>query len=175
MVGLGFCLKPIDPGCLSGRPNHNCLYFEEGLYLNSQAPPECCRRCFIRKAGLLAFQSGCPLYIMTSAQDILEDFLLPSIRHNIYSKALLCPYSIEPFRIALTICGLEAEMFPFVEGDCRDYKTWREADKGIKNERTRFNPDIHDSLINTLARARKMPDVLNRPVLKRGNIYFSHD
>jgi len=70
---------------------------------------------------------------------------------------------------------VQAEMFPFTEGDCRDYKTWRKADMGIKNERTRFNPEVRDSLIHTLAGARKMPDGPSRPFQKRGNIYFSHD
>jgi hypothetical protein len=177
LVGLGFCLKPLDPACLSGRANHNCLYFEEGLHLLSQPPPECCRRCFIRDAGLLVFQSGGSLYIMTSARDILTDFLLPSIRRHAYFRALLglCPYSIEPFRIALAICGVQAEIFPFAEGDCRDYHTWREADKGIKIERTRFNPDMSDSLIQTLTGARTLSDGLNKPIQKRGNIFFCHD
>ncbi|MCJ7680723.1 MAG: hypothetical protein MUP70_08360, partial [Candidatus Aminicenantes bacterium] len=101
----------------------------------------------------------------------------PSIRHRSSSRAILglCPYSLEPFRIALTVCGVQVKMFPFAEGDCRDYLTWREADKGIKNERTCFKPDVRDSLIQSLTRARAITAGLAGPVKKRGNIYFRHD
>ena len=35
LLGLGFCLKPIDPedstgSCPSGRANHECIYLEKG-------------------------------------------------------------------------------------------------------------------------------------------------
>jgi hypothetical protein len=177
LVGLGFCLKPLDPPCPSGRPNHDCLYFEEGLHLRPAAAPESCRRCFIREAGFRVLRSGCGLYIMTSAADILEDLLLPSIRSQAFKRTLLglCPYSIEPFRIALAVCGVETRMFPYGEGDCRDYRTWREADKGFKKERTSFHTHVRRSLMESLAAggaSSEKPDCLVR---RKGNILFCHD
>ena len=42
LVGVGFCLKPLDPPCASGRANHDCLYFERRLHDEEHAVPSCC-------------------------------------------------------------------------------------------------------------------------------------
>lgn len=177
LVGMGFCLKPLEPACISGRPNHDCLYFEKKLFLLSSPPPECCRICMIREAGLLALRSGSHFYIMTSAQDILEDILIPSARRNTFSRALLgiCPYSIEPFRIALSICGVKSLIFPYGEGDCRDYRTWRLADKGIKKDRTRFHSDVRNDLIQILDSASLPRPDPESQFRKKGNIFYFND
>ena len=75
---------------------------------------------------------------MTSAKDILSDLITPALNSDRYSRALLslCHYSFEPFKIALFITGIEAFLFPFEKGDCEDYRTWRQADKGIKDTQT---------------------------------------
>ncbi len=134
LVGVGFCLKPLSPACPSGRPNHDCLYFES----NPSPEPEPCRGCLIRRIGLRSQATGSTLYVMTSARDILQDVLLPSVRQRRFHSAVLaiCNYSFEPIRLALSICGIQAALVPFQHGDCRDYAAWRRADIGIKPEQT---------------------------------------
>ena len=141
VLGLGFCLKPMDPVCLSGRFNHDCHYFERNLNLEDDAIPMCCRECDIRSLGEMALKGGYGLYIMTSARDILHDLLIPALKVQRFSYALLglCAYSWNRSRCALSVVGLEGELIPFTSGDCQDYRSWRLADTGIKEERTKFD------------------------------------
>ena len=143
VIGLGFCLKPWDPQCPSGRANHDCDYFQRSRHLDPRAIPHACLDCRIRDIGLRALNAGCALYIMTSARDILFDLLLPAMEDQRFRRALLglCRYSFEPFRIALSVVGLEAELVAFAEGDCTDYRSWRRADMGLKDERTSFSSE----------------------------------
>ena len=138
IVGLGFCLKPINPPCPSGRFNHDCRYLERQLRPGAPEPPECCRQCVIREIGLMALRAGCSFYIMTSAKDILLDLFVPSLSKRRISSGLfvLCRYSIRPFAVGLMASGVAGWMLPFAGGDCADYPTWLLADRGTKNERT---------------------------------------
>ncbi len=140
VVGIGFCAKPLAPSCLSGRANHNCAYLEHHLHLREDPLPEPCRDCLVREIGLAALSSKSDFYIMTSAKDILYDLFLPALNSNVYTTALLglCQYSFEPFKIALFISGIDGLLFPFEKGDCEDYHTWRQADKGIKDTQTQL-------------------------------------
>jgi hypothetical protein len=174
-VGLGFCLKPMEPECVSGRPNHDCFFFEQQLYLQGKKVPESCRECLIHKIGLEALKAGCSLYIMTSANDILFDLFLPSLEERTFSKALLglCHYSFEPFKIGLCVSSLEAVLFPYESGDCKDYKSWRLADIGIKDEQTSLSgPDL-ESIYQILRLLQKEKGKKNR-FKKKGNIFFNH-
>lgn len=173
VVGLGFCLKPMDPPCISGRPNHDC-YFLEHQYMQGEADlHECCRGCVIREIGQQALNAGVALYIMTSARDILVDVFLPSLDEQSFSTGLfaLCRYSIHPFSIPLMVTGVEALLFPYEWGDCMDYGTWLLADRGVKNEQTNLQKEnlqvIRDLLENAAG--------VSHPSLgsvKRGNIYY---
>jgi len=137
LVGFGFCLKPIDPddpsrSCPSGRANHDCLYLERG-----ETQPACAD-CAIHDIGRLALETGCPVYIMTSAKDIAQDFMIPQISRDSFPSTilLLCPYSIQSIILPLLICGVEMFLLPYSTGSCADYGQWLKADKGIKVERT---------------------------------------
>ena len=58
VVGVGFCLKPLDPPCPSGRFNHDCAFlehFRDGATADVPAP---CRICAIREFGLLSLRAG---------------------------------------------------------------------------------------------------------------------
>jgi len=149
LVGVGFCLKPMAPGCPSGRANHRCLFFETG----AEADPASCRDCSIRIIGQQALRCGSALYIMTSARDILEDVLLPALEQRRFQRALLtmCRYSFEPIGLALAICGIEARLVPFAHGDCRDYSTWRRADTGDKPEQTSMEATSFQRLISSFS------------------------
>ncbi|MFC2157893.1 hypothetical protein ACFLT9_08660 [Acidobacteriota bacterium] len=146
IVGLGFCLKPIDPDCPSGRANHDCILLEKakGGLANGDTDfiPEPCSTCLILDIGIRALSAGWSFYIMTSAADILHDLLLPALRKGSYRQAILglCGFSFSPFLLALEICGISSLMYPFQAGDCKDYKSWRQADIGIKEERTELDP-----------------------------------
>jgi hypothetical protein len=172
VLGLGFCLKPIEPACPSGRANHDCQFFtrqQAGADLNKHAA---CRVCSIRLVGERAMNRGWSLYIMTSAQDILHDLLLPVLEKKRYSRAVLslCRYSFDPFRIAVSVVGLNAVLIPFESGDCRDYRSWRMADKGIKDEQTCFSePDLASLM-------RAFPEAVDSRapgrIAKQGHIFF---
>lgn len=172
VVGIGFCAKPLVPICISGRANHDCAYFEHHLHLNQNPKPESCQNCLIREIGLEALASKSDFYIMTSAKDILDDLFIPALNSDRYSRALLslCHYSFEPFKIALFITGIEAFLFSFEKGDCEDYRTWRQADKGIKDTQTELRDHDLESIKTLLQSSRKE---LN-PVFKYtkiGNIF----
>ncbi len=171
LVGAGFCLKPLDPPCVSGRANHDCRYFEQRWHAEGATPPPCCASCEIRELGLRALRAGCDFYVMTSARDILDDLLRPALEERRYSSAALtlCRYSFEPFRLALAICELPARMVPFASGDCRDFATWRRADVGDKDERTELAPEHRDDLRALLERTARDP--APAAFTRRGNLF----
>ncbi|RJP20803.1 MAG: hypothetical protein C4527_24525 [Candidatus Omnitrophota bacterium] len=148
VVGVGFCLKPLDPPCISGRANHDCVFFERNLHGRDHPIPDCCQQCSIREIGTLASAAGCHFYIMTSANDILHDLLAPALKDNRFTNGLfgLCRYSFAPFQLALFIAGIEGILFPYERGDCRDYVAWLRADNGVKDEQT----EIHGSDFQTM-------------------------
>lgn len=172
VLGLGFCLKPLDPACPSGRANHDCLYFTRPRSRADQDQHAACRDCSIRLVGRRALNRGWSLYIMTSARDILHDLLLPALEDRRYSHAVLslCRYSFEPFRIAVSVVGLRAVLIPFESGDCRDYRSWRRADKGFKDEQTCF------SALDLAALMRAFPEAEDPRVpiriAQRGHIFY---
>lgn len=171
VLGLGFCLKPLAPGCPSGRANHSCLCLERGGQMAKGDAQEACRDCLIRSLGSLALRAGFDLYIMTSAQDILWDILLPAMEKKQYTFAVmtLCRYSFEPIRIALAVTGLRGCLLEFAEGECQSYSAWRSADKGRKSERTRLRPEDQERLLDYFS-----PGAGNIPfpeVERKRNIY----
>lgn len=167
LVGLGFCLKPLAPACPSGRANHRCAAMD-GATDADGAP---CRDCLILELGRRAHAAGSVVYIMTSARDILHDVLLPALRRRRFRRAVLamCRYSFEPMRLALEICGIEARLFPFVHGDCRDYATWRRADLGEKTEQTVLEDDTLRELAAVIS-AAPVPAAAGG-FLRMGNVY----
>ncbi len=174
IVGVGFCLKPLDPACISGRSNHDCHFLEHNLQNTDKAIPECCRDCTIRRIGTLTLATGSHFYIMTSAKDILFDMLSPSIEDDAFPHGLfvICRYSFEPFRIALAISGIEGTLLPFESGDCRDYETWLLADDGVKEERTELTDDDGNALEQLLLRSA-MDGSAPTGFVKKDNIFYS--
>ncbi len=174
VTGAGFCLKPIEPECISGRANHNCIFFEDNLHLENNPEPLCCTECMIKKIGLMALYKGSSFYIMTSAKDILYDIFQPSVETGKYSKGLffMCKYSFEPFKIALLISGIQACLYPFETGDCKEYKTWLKADTGIKDERTTLSKSFNRTINSILSVTSSKTNIKFK---KTGNIYCPYD
>lgn len=174
IVGVGFCLKPLNPVCVSGRANHNCFFFERHLHVMNRSTPECCSNCSIKHIGLLTLATGSSFYIMTSAKDILFDVLLPSIETDKYSNGLfvICRYSFEPFKFALSISGIESYLFPYEIGDCKDYKSWLSADVGIKDEQTELN-GRDCSTIKEILTHSAMKNSIQCKFEKKGNIFYN--
>jgi len=173
IVGLGFCLKPMNPPCPSGRANHDCAFLEKLLDSEARDIPEACRRCAIREIGLLTLRTGAAFYIMTSARDILLDVYAPARDEIKFSTGLfaLCRYSLRPFAVGLLASGMGGWLFAFEKGDCRDYKTWLQADRGIKKERTEINAPNQQAIRILLGEIARKP----RPAAhfeKRGNILY---
>ena len=178
LVGLGFCLKPFDPSehlasCPSGRPNHDCLYLERG-----ETRPVCAD-CAIREIGRRALETGCPVYIMTSAKDIARDFLLPQISRGMFPAAvlILCPYSVQVIILPLFICGVEMILLSYAGGSCADYEQWLKADRGIKEERTTVDAESRGKLLGLLRElgAESGDMILNRGYRRfrrAGNIFY---
>ncbi len=167
LVGIGYCVKPLNPPCPAGRASHDCRFFESARG-DGRAP---CRNCLVRLAGELALACGSALYVMTSAQDILRDLLRPALERRRFRSAVLamCRYSFEPMRLALSICGIEAWMIPFVHGDCRDYAAWLQADMGVKTEQTALDEDSFREMMETLSGAGLAAPP--RRFRREGNVY----
>jgi hypothetical protein len=171
VVGVGFCLKPLDPPCLSGRSNHDCLYLERLMHAGTSDTPNCCRQCAIREIGLMALKVDAAFYIMTSAKDILLDLFTPALNEERFSSGLfvLCRYSLEPFAVGLLASGIRGWLLPFERGDCADYKTWLLADRGIKDEQTAFSEQTRRTIRELLENVAKEPGSLKR-FKRQGNI-----
>lgn len=172
LVGVGFCLKPYDPedaalSCPVGRANHECLYLEEGQTV------AVCSDCTIYKILKKCLNAGCIVYIMTSAKDIATDLLLPQIKRGLFPKAilLLCPYSVQAILPSLFICGLEAFLMAYDSGYCQDYKAWRRADLGVKEDQTTLAEESWQKLLDLLDRSGgSVPP--SRSFRREGNIFY---
>jgi len=175
IVGVGFCLKPLNPPCPSERANHNCCYLENLAFSVGHDIPSPCRKCTIRHIGTMALKKGISFYIMTSAKEILLDVFYPAINKRSFSSGLflLCRYSLRPFAVGMSAANIKGWMFPFEQGDCRDYKTWLAADIGIKNEQTEINNKILTEIVNILE-INDESQPLNINVKRFGNIFTSH-
>jgi hypothetical protein len=114
---------------------------------------------------------------MTSAIDIARDLLLPNYR-SFYSRYLLsvCPYSIPPLTLAMSICGLRGLVFAFSRGDCLDYTSWLNADKGTKSEQTFLSSPTRKKLFDLLntnhGEQESIADLSQYHIEKRGNLYI---
>ena len=173
IVGVGFCLKPMDPPCPSGRFNHDCYFLENDLHSKAADVPAACRQCVIREIGILALRAGAAYYVMTSAKDILRDLFEPALDAGRFAVGLfvLCRYSLRPFAVGLLAGGIRGWMFPFEKGDCRDYQTWLQADRGIKEERTKINSSNRKVIREFLQAAAQAPPQAIR-FEKRGNLFY---
>ncbi len=169
LVGIGFCQKPVNPPCPAGRFNHQCLFLE---HAGIQAMPAACNACPIREIATRAIPAGASIYIMTSAISIAQDVLLPNFRSP-YSRFLfaVCPYSIPPLTLAMSICGLQGLVFAFSRGDCLDYTAWLNADKGTKSEQTFLSSSTQEKLIELLD-AGAPGDLSRYHIEQRGNLYI---
>ena len=173
IVGVGFCLKPLDPPCPSGRFNHDCRFLETLPHSETTDIPAACRQCAIREIGTLARQAGAAVYVMTSAKDILLDVFAPALDEGRFTAGLfaLCRYSLRPFAVGLLAGGMRGWMFPFETGDCRDYRTWLRADRGTKEERTEIKPS-NRSAIREFLREAAQESPRATGFEKRGNVLF---
>ena len=171
IVGVGYCLKPLEPKCISGRFNHDCFYLEKHLYSKNENIPQCCKDCLIKDFGKMALNNDSAFYIMTSAKDILFDMFEPALNDEKFSTGLfvLCRYSLKPFTLGMLASGIEGWQFPFEKGDCRDYKTWVNADEGIKNERTCITEQNEKRIKNFLNNNNSYP---KKKFYKEANIFY---
>lgn len=172
LVGLGFCLKPSiarnrAASCPVGRPNHECLYLQTGRL------PAVCENCAIHSIAKKCLCAGWPVYIMTSAEDIARDFLLPQIQESRFPSAVLflCPYSVQAILPALFICGVNAFLVAYDAGFCRDYEEWRLADLGFKDEMTVLSAGAKDNL-NRLLEQSPRPESRFQQFRREGNIFY---
>ena len=173
IVGVGFCLKPIEPPCPSGRPNHDCHYLENLPHAGASDMPAACRQCAVRELGMMTLRTGAAFYIMTSAKEILLDVFAPALDEGRFSSGLftLCRYSLRPFAVGLLASGMQGRMFTFATGDCRDYRTWLLADRGIKDERTEIDEPNRKKIKGLLRDAAKEPSPAAR-FERRGNVLY---
>ena len=182
IVGVGFCLKPMNPPCPSGRPNHDCQYLERLIHTHLSDVSDLsdlsdsCRRCLIREIGILALETGAAFYIMTSAKDILSDVYAPALDEGRFSSGLfvLCRYSLRPFAVGLLASGIRAWLFPLERGDCRDYRTWLQADRGVKDEQTAIAEQNRRFVRRLLGNAAKKPTHY-RQFERQGNVLYSRN
>jgi len=171
IVGAGFCLKPVDPPCPSGRFNHDCVCLERLAGADGAAVPVPCRSCAIRGIGTQSLRAGSAFYVMTSARDILDDVYVPALESRRFTTGLfvLCRYSFKPFAVGLMASGIRARLVPLGQGDCRNYRTWLLADRGIKGEQTTVDATAS---ADVAARLGGAPPVGPLRVVRRGNVLF---
>lgn len=153
LLALGFCEKPITPPCPADRFNHDCSWLQQHALLDQATPvPVPCHGCRFRELAERALAAGASLHFMTSAQDIAQDILLPSLRHQKWMGLLLCvcPFSVPPISLAMTLCQLPGLVLSYSSGDCQDYHAWLRADVGIKPERTFVASSVHQRMIALL-------------------------
>jgi hypothetical protein len=119
---------------------------------NQAELPAPCRACHIHELASHALLAGATIYIMTSAMDIAHDLLLPALRSNQRRLVVLsvCPFSVSPITLALTMCGLRGLVLAYNSGNCRDYAAWARADVGIKPEQTFLLLSTHNRLLALL-------------------------
>ena len=173
IIGIGFCMKPTDPPCLSGRANHRCHYLEDLLHSETKEIPVCCRQCVIREIGMMTLNAGAAFYIMCSAKDILFDLFIPSLNKGRFSSGLfvLCRYSLRPFTVGLLASGIRGCLFPFERGACRNYKSWLLSVNGINEKKTEINESNQKAISELLGKGCKVP-MLNTEFERRGNILY---
>ena len=153
----------MKPECPVGRFTHRCLYAELGP--NAALPPPC-RDCQMRPLiDLAADQKAC-FYIMTSGYDIACDLFLPNLKRSLWSTGLffLCPYSSQPFLLAVLLCGFEARLVTFCEGACEDYSDFLLADRGEKPAQTSVASEVWKHYVPRSAKEQAFE--------YRGNIYW---
>jgi hypothetical protein len=172
LLGLGFCLKPNDPedstrSCPSGLANHECLYLEKGETQNI------CLGCAIYRIVKKSVEIGCSVYIMTSAKDIAVDFLLPQINKGSFPAAilLLCPYSVQAILPSLFMCGIDAYLLAYESGYCKDYKEWRLADLGTKEDVTKLSRESSEKLFDLLGQTG-IRETSPQSFRRDGNIFY---
>jgi len=176
LVATGFCQKPLrtDQGgfnCPAERFDHDCLYLLR-LVLNGDPTARvahACAGCFVSALGRAALEAGASFAVLTSASDIARDILVPALEQGRFRHILfaICPYSIEPLALALSMCGMSGYLFAYDGGACADYAHWLRADRGDKPERTSLSPSSTEELLGMLGRIavlRRLPD--KTPVLR---------
>ena len=84
---------------------------------------------------------------------------------------MLCRYSMRPFAVGLLASGIRGWLLPFEKGDCRDYKTWLQADRGIKEEQTEINEQNQRTIRELIGNATKKT-LLDIQFEKRGNVFY---
>ena len=138
LVAGSFCQKPF--ACPAGRFNHRCLKAEAG----SAKLPRICEACPLGRVVDLAAVRGADFYVMTSALDIAHDLFLPNLRAHRWQRGLfiLCPYSAQPFLLAMLVAGFEGTLVTFCCGDCRSYRDFSLADRGVKPQQTQVAPHL---------------------------------
>ena len=159
LVGTGFCQKPRRLNgkgydCPVGRFNHDCLYLS-GLELDSGGGVTlhpACTDCSVRVLGQAALEAGASFVLLTSALDIAHDILIPALEENRVGRVLfaVCPYSVEPMKLALLVCGVEGCIFRYRTGFCTNYTQWLRADRGDKPEQTTLSPPDSTRVIGLL-------------------------
>lgn len=205
LVAVGFCQKPLaagnlSGGCPAGRFNHDCLVLMKGGIKGDKSPLEttalmaqaiafngrteletkgpACACCDISLIAEHALAAGAGLYIMTTAQDIALDLLIPSLENGRFKHVLmfLCPMSVRAIILPLLICGLSGFLVAYERGSCDNYARWLQADRGYKPEQTGLRPERLQRALAVLQRLAEERKALSGPTAfawkRQGNAYM---
>lgn len=190
--------------CPAGRFNHNCLILTKNGIKGNKSPLEttvltasavssdaafdgqadlglkgtACARCDIPPIAKYALAAGAGLYIMTTAQDIALDLLIPSLENGRFRHVLmfLCPMSVQAIILPLLICGLSGFLMAYEWGYCDSYARWLQADRGYKPEQTGLKPGRLQRALAVLQRLAEEREALLGPIAfaweRQGNVYM---
>jgi hypothetical protein len=95
------------------------------------------------------------------------------MRRAVPGRVLLsvCPYSVPPLTLAMTICGICGIVQSYSEGDCRDFAMWTRADEGDKPEQTDLPPAAHTRLLDFLDRVAAARHEQPESYVEQGSFY----
>jgi hypothetical protein len=103
--------------------------------------------------------------------------LLPGLRSGCVRPVVLsiCPFSVPPITLALTICGFRGLALSYTPGVCQDFVAWVRADEGFKPEQTGPSLETHHRLLALLDRVAALRSGKGstgpRRFRERGNFY----
>ncbi len=136
----GYCQKPTMTQCPAGHFTHFC-YYAETLKMEKS-----CKKCSLLPLVNMAIKHNKAIYIMTTAEDLIDDIFYPGIIGCLPFKRYLtfiCAYTAHLFYFASIVANINGSFFYYIKGACKNYKEFLIAEKGIKKKQTSISCNFH--------------------------------
>lgn len=130
---LAYCSKPLK--CPFRRFSEKCKPINRPV----------CDKCPFKKIVLKTKKIGCRCFIVTSDNLMFDRHLIPRFQDFINSKkyklllTVGCAWATNKFLRAAVIFGSIVAAYKFINGSCKNFKDYKEAEIGRKNRITKLN------------------------------------